>query len=419
MSTHTAPITTSEDQVQPIIEQIDRNLKYNSQDVYVQQFYIEPSSFPEFVDKLRESDYSTLRYMYDHVKGILQLSMPTPVHGVFIERLSELLQGKLSGLIRWSDGMFKLSSNMFKFLWRGQITTVPDLALKFQCLNPSTKWQELLIFEFSHSQSVGDITQKVKKYWEELSHLVSILVVKFYESHKYAKPRYGCAKAARRRSSFHSEKEVGRLVRQKLGNKQILCFTTTYFQFGILPVQIEVLRLDNIFTNRFKEKMAHLPSMVDRTCPACGKLLKTPQGVMAHLSMKGKRRELEADNLGLEQVVYDEVNLDENVCNQEDYDLDGWALFSTELDWKFAHWALQEGVGQKSLDRLLVIPEALLPQGASVAPVIIVTDKTQLTQFSGNKSAYPVYLTLGYIPSSIRHKPSQHVFKDFSIPQYG
>ncbi|EGO30305.1 hypothetical protein SERLADRAFT_431813 [Serpula lacrymans var. lacrymans S7.9] len=187
MSIHTAPITISEDQVQPIIEQIVR--KYNSPDVYVQQFYIEPSSFPKFVDKLRESEYSTLRY--DHVKGILQLSMPTPVHEVFIECLSELLQGELSGFIRRSDWKFKLSSNTSKFLRRGQITTVPNLAIKFQSLNPSTEWQDLFIVEVSHSQSLGDVTQKVKKYWEELPHLVGTLVVKFYKSHKYAKPQYG------------------------------------------------------------------------------------------------------------------------------------------------------------------------------------------------------------------------------------
>lgn len=36
------------------------------------------------------------------------------------------------------------------------------------------------------------------------------------------------------------------------------------------------------------------------------------------------------------------------------------------------------------------------------------TDKTQLTEFSDSKSAYPVYLTLGNIPRSIRHKPSHH-----------
>ncbi|THU80209.1 hypothetical protein K435DRAFT_823716 [Dendrothele bispora CBS 962.96] len=47
------------------------------------------------------------------------------------------------------------------------------------------------------------------------------------------------------------------------------------------------------------------------------------------------------------------------------------------------------------------------PEGATIAPVIIASDKTQLTQFSGNKSAYPVYLTLGNIPKSLsRRKPS-------------
>lgn len=52
--------------------------------------------------------------------------------------------------------------------------------------------------------------------------------------------------------------------------------------------------------------------------------------------------------------------------------------------------------------------QSLLPTGAAVAPVIIATDKTQLTQFSGNKSAYPVYMTLGNIPRSLRRKPSEH-----------
>ncbi|KAJ3718828.1 hypothetical protein C8R42DRAFT_542278, partial [Lentinula raphanica] len=46
-----------------------------------------------------------------------------------------------------------------------------------------------------------------------------------------------------------------------------------------------------------------------------------------------------------------------------------------------------------------------LPQGGTVAPVILATDKTQLTQFSGSKSAYPVYLTIGNIPKNIRRKP--------------
>ncbi|KAH9914312.1 uncharacterized protein B0H18DRAFT_1125649 [Fomitopsis serialis] len=52
--------------------------------------------------------------------------------------------------------------------------------------------------------------------------------------------------------------------------------------------------------------------------------------------------------------------------------------------------------------------QSLLPEGAAVAPVIIATDKTQLTQFSGNKAAYPVYMTLGNIPRALRRKPSEH-----------
>ncbi|CAA7267865.1 unnamed protein product [Cyclocybe aegerita] len=47
------------------------------------------------------------------------------------------------------------------------------------------------------------------------------------------------------------------------------------------------------------------------------------------------------------------------------------------------------------------ILQSKVPEGGTVAPVIIATDKTQLTQFSGNKSAYPVYLTIGNIPKSL------------------
>jgi hypothetical protein len=49
-----------------------------------------------------------------------------------------------------------------------------------------------------------------------------------------------------------------------------------------------------------------------------------------------------------------------------------------------------------------------LPAGAALSSIIIATDKTQLTQFSGGKSAYPVYLTLGNIPKALRRKPSEN-----------
>ncbi|EIW74785.1 hypothetical protein CONPUDRAFT_132383 [Coniophora puteana RWD-64-598 SS2] len=44
--------------------------------------------------------------------------------------------------------------------------------------------------------------------------------------------------------------------------------------------------------------------------------------------------------------------------------------------------------------------------GATVIPVILSSDKTQVTLFR-NKTAYPVYLTIGNLPKTIRRKPSR------------
>ncbi|KZT19354.1 hypothetical protein NEOLEDRAFT_1077953 [Neolentinus lepideus HHB14362 ss-1] len=45
-----------------------------------------------------------------------------------------------------------------------------------------------------------------------------------------------------------------------------------------------------------------------------------------------------------------------------------------------------------------------LPVGSTIAPVIISTDKTQLTQFSRSCQAYPIYLTIG----NLLCRPSEH-----------
>ncbi|KAI0038057.1 hypothetical protein FA95DRAFT_1506102 [Auriscalpium vulgare] len=50
--------------------------------------------------------------------------------------------------------------------------------------------------------------------------------------------------------------------------------------------------------------------------------------------------------------------------------------------------------------------EGLKP-GATVVPLLLSTDKTQVTQFR-NQSAYPVYLTIGNIAKEIRRQPSKH-----------
>ncbi|KAF8840735.1 hypothetical protein BDN67DRAFT_902984 [Paxillus ammoniavirescens] len=44
--------------------------------------------------------------------------------------------------------------------------------------------------------------------------------------------------------------------------------------------------------------------------------------------------------------------------------------------------------------------------GATIIPVLLSSDKTQVTMFR-NKSAYPIYMTIGNIPKEIRRKPSR------------
>ncbi|KAG1897031.1 uncharacterized protein F5891DRAFT_1130082 [Suillus fuscotomentosus] len=50
--------------------------------------------------------------------------------------------------------------------------------------------------------------------------------------------------------------------------------------------------------------------------------------------------------------------------------------------------------------------QKLLPKGATIAPIILASDKTCLSQFRGDKSAWPVYLTIGNIAKEKRWQTS-------------
>jgi hypothetical protein len=54
------------------------------------------------------------------------------------------------------------------------------------------------------------------------------------------------------------------------------------------------------------------------------------------------------------------------------------------------------------------LKQSKLPSGATIAPLILSSDKTQLTQFQGDKKAWPVYLTIGNISKNIRRQLSTH-----------
>ncbi|KAJ7619276.1 hypothetical protein FB45DRAFT_755446 [Roridomyces roridus] len=49
-----------------------------------------------------------------------------------------------------------------------------------------------------------------------------------------------------------------------------------------------------------------------------------------------------------------------------------------------------------------------LPPGACVSGIILSSDKTKLSNFQGDKTAWPVYLTIGNISKEIRRQPSKH-----------
>ncbi|EJD33325.1 hypothetical protein AURDEDRAFT_77066 [Auricularia subglabra TFB-10046 SS5] len=55
--------------------------------------------------------------------------------------------------------------------------------------------------------------------------------------------------------------------------------------------------------------------------------------------------------------------------------------------------------------------QLLLPDGATLLSIILSSDKTELTSFTGKRSCYPVYLTIGNISKHLRGQPSMRAHR--------
>ncbi|KAF8432912.1 hypothetical protein BGX38DRAFT_1224166 [Terfezia claveryi] len=51
-----------------------------------------------------------------------------------------------------------------------------------------------------------------------------------------------------------------------------------------------------------------------------------------------------------------------------------------------------------------------VPIGCTVVPVLLASDQTHLTNFSGDKKLWPLYMSIGNIKSTIRNKPTMNAW---------
>ena len=74
--------------------------------------------------------------------------------------------------------------------------------------------------------------------------------------------------------------------------------------------------------------------------------------------------------------------------------------FATHLDFELVRLADSEGChvySEMNTGNWWWDTQEQLPQGATIVPVIFAFDKTHLTNFSGDKQAWPLYMTIGNI----------------------
>ncbi|KAF8430743.1 hypothetical protein BGX38DRAFT_1104431 [Terfezia claveryi] len=60
-----------------------------------------------------------------------------------------------------------------------------------------------------------------------------------------------------------------------------------------------------------------------------------------------------------------------------------------------------------------------LPVGCTLVPVILISDQTFLTNFSGDKKLWPLFMSIGNIPSHVRNKPTAQAWILIGLPLIG
>ncbi|KAJ8579868.1 hypothetical protein M405DRAFT_892879 [Rhizopogon salebrosus TDB-379] len=123
--------------------------------------------------------------------------------------------------------------------------------------------------------------------------------------------------------------------------------------------------------------------MYDLTPPvlAMKKIVQAVNVERALLMMLGKRLERERKIRVLLKNIFQQggkrfgeeeaqgVDVDMDDTGQPSSSYNTFAPFASELDWRVAHWAVSEGIGHKSFNRLMDIPGHLLHQEKGYLPL--------------------------------------------------
>jgi len=91
-------------------------------------------------------------------------------------------------------------------------------------------------------------------------------------------------------------------------------------------------------------------------------------------------------------------------ASRREYDQSGQSIYAER---HMAAWWWEVQVLRRCLFYMKHInrSQETLPEGATLVQIIAMSDQTNLTNFSGDKKAWPVYMTIRNLPSTIRNGP--------------